>query len=123
MDNRKTKSMFSTFLSYLIPSMLSMALMAVYTFTDTFVVGQKLGFVALGAMGICTPIITITYVLGFLFGMGGGALYSIEMGKKNTKKANGIFFYIAADAVNIGSFSCDFRQHICRPVCKISRRR
>ncbi|MCD8042224.1 MAG: cytidylate kinase family protein [Tannerellaceae bacterium] len=91
MGNRKTKSTFSAFLSYLIPSMLSMALMAAYTFTDTFVVGQKLGSVALGAMGICTPIITITYALGFLFGMGGGALYSIEMGRKNTKQANGIF--------------------------------
>ncbi len=28
---------FKIFLKYLIPSMLSMALMAVYTFTDTFV--------------------------------------------------------------------------------------
>ncbi|MCD8192345.1 MAG: cytidylate kinase family protein [Oscillospiraceae bacterium] len=91
MRSQKAKSTRSTFLTYLVPSMLGMALMAVYTFTDTFVVGQKLGSVALGAMGICTPIITITYALGFLFGMGGGALYSIEMGKKNTAKANGIF--------------------------------
>lgn len=59
--------------------------MTVYKFTDTFVVGKKLGSVALGAMGICTPIITVTYAPGFLFGMGGGALYSIEMGKKHTK--------------------------------------
>ncbi len=91
MSKRKIKSPFYTFMTYLIPSMLGMALMAVYTFTDTFVVGQKLGAAALGAMGICTPVIIITYALGFLFGMGGGALYSIEMGKKNIKEANGIF--------------------------------
>ncbi|MCD8372551.1 MAG: cytidylate kinase family protein [Clostridia bacterium] len=91
MNKLKTDSTFNTFIKYLIPSMLSMALMAAYTFTDTFVVGRKLGSVALGAMGICTPVITITYALGFLFGMGGGALYSIETGKKNDKKANGIY--------------------------------
>lgn len=79
------------FLKYLIPSMLAMALLAIYTFTDTFVVGKELGELALGAMGICTPILTLTYALGFLCGMGGGALYSIETGKKNTAQANKVF--------------------------------
>lgn len=32
-----------TYFWYLIPSMLGMALVAVYTFTDTFVVGRELG--------------------------------------------------------------------------------
>lgn len=87
----KQKTNFKIFLKYLIPSMLSMALMAVYTFTDTFVVGRKLGAIALGAMGICTPVLTVTYALGFLYGMGGGALYSIDKGKKDTGHANKIF--------------------------------
>lgn len=82
---------FKIFLKYLIPCMLSMALMAVYTFTDTFVVGRKLGAIALGAMGICTPVLTVTYALGFLYGMGGGVLYSIDKGKKDTNHANKIF--------------------------------
>ncbi len=87
----KQKTNFKIFLKYPIPSMLSMALMAVYTFTDTFVVGRKLGAIALGAMGICTPVLTVTYALGFLYGMGGGALYSIDKGKKDTGHANRIF--------------------------------
>ena len=80
------QSTLSTYFRYLIPSMLEMALVAVYTFTDTFVVGRELGPVALGAMGVCTPILTTTYAIGFLFGMGGGALYSISNGKKTHRK-------------------------------------
>ncbi len=59
------------FRRYLLPSMLSMMLMAVYTFTATFVFGQKLGAVALSAMGNCTPVLTFTYAFGFLFGTDG----------------------------------------------------
>lgn len=89
--NAKPNNNLITFFKYLVPSMLSMALLAVYTFTDTFVVGRELGEIALGAMGICTPVLTITYALGFLCGMGGGALYSIETGKKNNVQANKVF--------------------------------
>lgn len=71
--------------------MLSMMLMAVYTFTDTFVVGQKLGAVALRAMGVCTPILTITYAFGFLFGMGGCSRYTIAVGQNQREKADRIF--------------------------------
>lgn len=87
-----TKSLtFKNYLRYLVPSMLGMALMAVYTFTDTFVVGRKLGAIALGAMGICTPVITISFAFGFLFGMGGGALYAIGIGQNDKINANKVF--------------------------------
>lgn len=79
------------FLRYLVPLLLSMVLMAVYTFTDTFVVGRKLGAVALGAMGICTPVVTLAYAVGFMFGMGGGSLFSIALGRGDEKKANSFF--------------------------------
>lgn len=91
MITSKENTTLKIFLKYLIPSMLGMVLVAIYTFTDTFVVGQKLGAIALGAMGICTPVITITFALGFLFGVGGGALYSICMGKKDKEGANKVF--------------------------------
>lgn len=71
--------------------MLSMMLMAVYTFTDTFVVGQKLGAIALGAMGVCTPVLTVTYAFGFLFGMGGCSRYAIAVGQNKRDKADRIF--------------------------------
>lgn len=85
------KKNISSFLRYLIPGLLSVVLLSAYIFTDGFVVGQKLGSVALGAMGICTPILTISYAFGAMFGMGGGSLYSIEIGKNDKNKARRIF--------------------------------
>ena len=96
----KKQSTLKTYFRYLIPSMLGMVLVAVYTFTDTFVVGRELGPVALGAMGICTPVLTTTYALGFLFGMGGGALYSICVGRKDSEGANR--FYTTSLFVMLG---------------------
>ena len=63
MDNTKP---VRSFIQFLLPSMLSMIMLAAYTFADTFVVGRKLGSTALGAMGICTPVLTVTYAFGFL---------------------------------------------------------
>lgn len=58
MDNRKP---VRSFIQFLWPSMLTMIMLAVYTFADTFVVGRRLGSTALGAMGVCTPVLTVTY--------------------------------------------------------------
>ncbi len=101
-ETENQDSEFRTFLKYLLPSMFSMALVAVYTFTDTFVVGRKLGAVALGAMGICTPIITISFALGFMFGIGGGSLYSISRGQGDHRKANSYFTTSALSALVLG---------------------
>ena len=79
------------FARYLIPSMLTMIMLAVYTFTDTFVVGRRLGSTALGAMGVCTPVLTITYAFGFLFGMGGASHYALCKGSGKTEKARQYF--------------------------------
>ena len=89
--NRSRQSTLQIFFRYLIPSMLGMMLVAVYTFTDSFVVGRELGPIALGAMGVCTPILTVTYAWGFLCGMGGGAQFSIRMGKGDKEGANQIY--------------------------------
>lgn len=85
------KITLKNFKAYLLPSMFTMMLMAVYTFTDTYVVGQKLGAVALGAVGVCTPVLTISYAFGFLFGMGGCSRYAISLGQGRKQKANRIF--------------------------------
>ena len=101
---KKKDSELTTFLRYLLPSMFAMALVAVYTFTDTFVVGRKLGAIALGAMGICTPIITIAFALGFMFGIGGGSLYSISRGRKEMEKANSYFTTSFISVLVLGTF-------------------
>lgn len=98
----ENQSTLRTFFKYLLPSMLGMALVAVYTFTDTFVVGRKFGAIALGAMGICTPVITVTYALGFMFGIGGGSLYSICRGRRDEAQANSFFTTSAVSLLAFG---------------------
>lgn len=93
------------FWTYLLPSMFTMMLMAVYTFTDTYVVGQKLGAVALGAVGVCTPVLTISYAFGFLFGMGGCSRYAIALGQGRKEKANRIFSTAVFGTLGFGIFA------------------
>ena len=78
---QKNVGILKKFLNYVIPGLVGTILLSAYIFTDGFVVGQKLGSVALGALGIATPIINLAYAFGFLFGMGGGSLFSISLGE------------------------------------------
>lgn len=48
------------------------------------------GTAALGAVGLCFPMIVIITAFANLFGSGGAPLFSIERGKKNQKKATSI---------------------------------
>lgn len=81
----------SIFWKYLIPSMLSMLAVSAYSFVDTFVVGQGIGANAVAAMGVGTPIISLLYALGFLFGSGGAVVYVIAKGRGRIEEANQIF--------------------------------
>ena len=82
---------FRLFLRYLIPSLTGMILISAYTFADGFVLGQKLGKDALGALGIVTPALMFAFSVGSMFGLGGGSIYSIYIGKSDPKNANKIF--------------------------------
>lgn len=115
MGSRAARETLAPFFRYLIPSMLSMMLMAVYTFTDTFVVGQKLGAVALGAMGICTPVLTVTYAVGFLFGMGGCSRYAIAVGQGRREQADQIFSTAVFATLVFGTAGAVILNSIARP--------
>ena len=85
------KQDFRLFLHYLIPSLTGMILISAYTFADGFVLGQKLGEDALGALGIVTPALMFAFSIGSMFGLGGGSIYSIYLGESDTQSANKIF--------------------------------
>ena len=77
--------------SYLVPSMLSLLAVSLYSFTDTFVVGQAMGSVAVAAMGLGTPCVSIMYALGFLLGTGGAVRYSVLKSQNRLKDAQKLF--------------------------------
>ena len=103
---QKNVGILKKFLNYVIPGLVGTILLSAYIFTDGFVVGQKLGSVALGALGIATPIINLAYAFGFLFGMGGGSLFSISLGEGKENLAKKVFstaiFFAIIFSVSIG---------------------
>lgn len=82
---------FKLFMKYLIPSMVSMILISCYAFVDGFVVGQKIGKDALAALVLTWPPLAFAFAYGVMFGVGGGSIYSIYIGKGDKDFANKIF--------------------------------
>lgn len=79
------------FLKYIIPSILSMWVYALYTMVDGFFVSNFCGEVEFSAINIAMPIVTSFFALGILFSIGTQALVGFNLGQKNIKTANEVF--------------------------------
>ena len=93
--NTPTKKLF---VSYLIPSIIGMLLMAINILVDGIFVSNGVGPEALAGVNIAVPIFSILLSISLWIGMGGATLYSIALGQNNPKKAQSIFtqsFFLA----------------------------
>lgn len=79
------------FLSYLIPSLFGMILMASNILIDGIFVSHGVGEDALAGVNIATPIFSILLAVSLWIGMGGATLYSIALGENKIKQAQKIF--------------------------------
>ncbi len=79
------------FLKYIIPSILSMWVYALYTMVDGFFVSNFCGEIEFSAVNIAMPIVTSFFALGILFSIGTQALVGFNLGRKNIKEANEVF--------------------------------
>ena len=88
-----------------IPMLVAEVLSLLYNIVDRIYIARipDVGTTALGAVGLCFPIITIILAFSNLFGSGGAPLFSIERGRKDTKEASMImntsFFLICVCAL------------------------
>ncbi len=82
---------FKLFLSYYIPSFVSMFVLSTYVIVDGIFVGKGIGEAGLGAIGIVTPIFSLFVGVELLFGIGGSALASMSLGRNKAHKARIIF--------------------------------
>ncbi|MBR4400043.1 MAG: MATE family efflux transporter [Aeriscardovia sp.] len=69
-----------------IPSVVSNVVGISYSLVDAFYVGS-MGAQASAAEGVCMPVIIVIQAFGLLLGIGAGNRVSVELGKKNIKKA------------------------------------
>lgn len=74
-------------LKYFVPAIVGVLVNALYNIVDRIFIGNAVGPYALAALSVAFPIMIITSGFGMLFGMGGGVLISINLGKENKEKA------------------------------------
>lgn len=89
------------FISYLIPSVFGMMLMSVNILVDGIFVSHGVGPHALAAVNIAVPVYSMLLSISLWIGIGGATLYSIEAGKGEFRRAQGIFSQAIAWAVLI----------------------
>jgi putative MATE family efflux protein len=85
------QSVGKAFVSYLVPSILGMLVIAFNFIIDGIMVGHKLGSTALAGIGIASPVYTLFVAMSLWIGMGGATLYSSYMGKKDLATARQLF--------------------------------
>lgn len=87
----KTLPPSKLFISYLIPSLIGMLLMASNILVDGIFVSHGVGEDALAGINIATPIFSILLAISLWIGMGGATLFSIALGENNIQHAQKIF--------------------------------
>ena len=80
-----TKNIIQTALPMLAAQIISL----LYNIVDRIYIGRIEGYgtQALGAIGLCFPIVMLINGFTNMFGLGGAPLFSIELGQNNKKKA------------------------------------
>ena len=75
-----------------LPMLVAQILSLQYNIVDRVYIARipEVGTAALGAVGLCFPLIVIITAFSNLFGSGGAPLFSIERGKNDQKKAERI---------------------------------
>lgn len=91
------------FLSYLIPSLLGMMLMAVNILIDGLFVSHGVGERALAGVNVAVPVYSILLSISLWIGMGGATMYSIALGRGEQKRAQSIFSQAIVTAVLLTS--------------------
>ncbi len=73
-----------------VPMLVAQTFNLLYNIVDRIFIGRipGIGTTALGAVGLCFPLIMIITAFTNLFGSGGSPLFSIELGKKETEEAH-----------------------------------
>jgi putative MATE family efflux protein len=85
--NQRTKEL----LHYIIPSAGGLCVTYLYNIVDGIFVGQGVGHLALAAVNITVPFITIMIAVSTLFAMGGSTVIAIRLGRGDKKGANDAF--------------------------------
>ncbi|SFD45331.1 putative efflux protein, MATE family [Lentibacillus persicus] len=85
------QSVTKSFFQYLFPTLIGMMLMSANIVIDGIFVGNGVGSIALASVNIAVPVWSILISVSLLIGVGGGTLYSITTGERDTGRAKQVF--------------------------------
>ena len=79
-----------------LPMLVAQILSLLYNIVDRVYIARipEVGTAALGAVGLCFPLIVIITAFSNLFGSGGAPLFSIERGKNDQKNGGTYYEYV-----------------------------
>lgn len=83
----ETENVSSLLWKFSVPAVAGMIVGALYNVVDSIFVGRGVGEIALTAVTIAFPIMTLLMAVGMLVGVGAAAVVSISLGQKNKEKA------------------------------------
>ncbi len=86
---------YKKFWAYVLPSVLSMLFISLYTIVDGLFVARYVGTKALAAVNITHPIYNLGFGVAIMLSVGGSALISIALGEGNKEQANNNFSLIS----------------------------
>ena len=81
-------------LKFVLPSVVMMMFMSLYTIIDGMFVSRFVGSDALSAINITLPAFTLVWAIGIMFATGGGAIISSDMGEGHYDRARSRFSFI-----------------------------
>ena len=82
-----------------IPAVIAMVVNSIYNIVDRIFIGKYVGEDALAALTIVFPIMMIIFAFAGLIGIGGAAMVSINLGKKDYEMVNKVFGNMMSMAV------------------------
>lgn len=92
------------FLKYLAPSVSATLVTSIYILVDTLMIGRGVGPVGIAALNLLLPMFSLFFGTGMLFGVGGGVLLSISLGRGDKKGAGEYFTAALALAAGVSFF-------------------
>lgn len=92
----------SGFIKFVLPSVLSMVFMALYTVIDGIFVSRYSGPDALAAINIVLPLFSLAGGLGIMAASGGSAIVGIHLGAGERKEANRLFSMVVSSTTLMG---------------------
>ncbi|MGR5065125.1 MATE family efflux transporter [Photobacterium sp. DNB22_13_2] len=90
---------FTTFLKYLMPSVVGMLAMSSASIVDGIFIGNFVGVSALAAVNLIIPILSVLFGVGLMLSIGGSVRAGKYLGEKNNTAASAIFSKILISVV------------------------